>query len=166
MKGFEFELAARPAKGVDLNAAFGYIDTEIKDFDGATDAYVGQQLPNAPKYTLNLGAQYALDLSDGLTAKVRADFNAQGRQSFQDFQLPATPDAYLFQKAYSTVDAQIGLEGEGWAFSVFGKNLFKEHYATSAFSRYIFAAGLVPLGSDAIQPDPGRTFGVEARVKF
>jgi len=166
IKGFEFELAARPVKGVDLNAAFGYIDTEIKDFDGVTDAYVGQQLPNAPKYTLNLGAQYAYDLSDRLTAKARVDFNAQGRQSFQDFQLPAAPDVYLFQKAYSTVDAQIGLEGGQWAISVFGKNLFKEHYATSAFSRYIFGAALVPLASDAIQPDPGRTFGVEARVKF
>ncbi len=166
IKGFEFELAARPLKGIDLNAAFGYIDTEIKDFDGVTDAYVGQQLPNAPKYTLNLGAQYSLDLSDRLTAKARVDFNAQGRQSFQDFQLSAMPDMYLFQKAYSTVDAQIGVEGERWALSVFGKNLSKTHYATSAFSRYIFAAGLVPLGSDAVQSDPGRIFGVEARVKF
>ncbi|MBB4633030.1 TonB-dependent receptor [Sphingosinicella soli] len=166
IKGFEFELAARPVKGLDLNAAFGYIDTKIKDFDGTTDAYVGQQLPNAPKYTLNLGAQYTLDLSDDMAARARVDFNAKGRQSFQDFQLPATPDAYLFQKAYSTVDAQIGVEGERWGLTVFGRNLFKTHYATSAFSRYIFAAGLVPLGSDAIQPDPGRTFGVEARVKF
>jgi iron complex outermembrane receptor protein len=166
IKGFEFDVVARPTRFWDVNVAFGYVDAKIHDFDGVTNAYVGQQLPNAPKYTLNLGTGYRLPLKDDLSLRVRADYKLTGRESFQDFQLPTNPDLYLYQKAFGLLDGQIGLEADRWAVTVFGRNLLKRRYATSAFSRYIFSVALVPLGIDAVQPDPGRTFGVEARVRF
>jgi len=165
IKGFELELNARPVRGLDLNASFGYIDTKIKDFNG-TAAYVGQQLPNAPKFTLNIGAQYRHPLTDTIEGRVRLDFAAVGRQSFQDFQLPSSPDLYLFQKSYGTLDAAMGLDGANWSATVFVKNLTRRHYATSAFSRYIFAAGFVPLNADAVQIDTGRIVGGELSFKF
>lgn len=166
IKGFEFDIVARPTKLWDLNLAFGYIDAKIHDFNGTNNAYVGQQLPNAPKYTLNLGTGYRIPLKDDLSLRLRADYKLTGRESFQDFQLPANPDLYLYQKTFGLLDGQIGLEGDRWGVTVFGRNLLKRRYATSAFSRYIFSVALVPLATDAVQPDFGRTFGAELRVRF
>lgn len=165
IQGLELEVAARPANGLELNASFGYLDAEIKDFNG-TSAYVGQQVPNAPKFSLNLGGQYRFPLTDVVKGRVRIDAAVVGRQSFQDFQNPISDQMFLFQNSYGTVDAQLGLEGRNWKAAAFARNLFKRHYATSAFSRFIFAAALVPLGSDAVQPDPGRTLGTELSFRF
>lgn len=166
IKGVEIELNARPAPGFDLNASFGYIDAKIRDFDGATPVYVGQQLPNAPEFTFNLGAQYVHPVVRDISVRVRADYAAVGRQSFQDFQFPQNDRLYLFQGRYNTVDAQVGIEGSNWRATLFARNLLGEDYATSAFSRYIFAVGLVPLNSDAVQIDPGRIVGVEVGYRF
>ena len=166
IKGFELELNARPTRYWDLNAAFGYVDAEIRDFNGVDDAYVGQQLPNAPKYTLNLGTGYRVPLPRGLQARFRVDYRQVGKESFQDFQFPADPDIYLYQNAVSTVDAQVALEHERWVVTAFARNLFDRRFASSAFSRYIFPVALVPLNGDAIQADPGRIFGLEARVRY
>ena len=166
IKGFEVEVSARPTRYWDINAAFGYIDAEIRDFNGVNDDYVGQQLPNAPKYTFNLGTGYRVPLPRGLEARARVDYRQVGKESFQDFQFPADPDIFLFQKAVSTVDAQLALEHERWVVTAYARNLFNRRHATSGFSRYIFPVALVPLNGDAIQPDPGRILGVEARIRY
>jgi iron complex outermembrane receptor protein len=165
IKGFELEVSARPIQGVELNAAFGYLDAKIDDFNG-TDLYVGQQVPNAPKYTLNVGAQYRFPITGDLKGRARIDAAVVGRQSFQDFQFPQNDDVFLFQRSYGTVDAQLGAEGGNWRATLFVRNLFEREYATSAFSRYIFGAALVPLNSDAVQQDPGRIFGAEIGFRF
>jgi iron complex outermembrane receptor protein len=165
IKGIELELSARPVQGLELNATFGWLDAEIDDFNG-TAVYVGQQVPNAPKFMLNVGAQYRFPLAGEIRGRFRVDAALVGRQSFQDFQLPANDQLYLYQRSYGTVDAQVGIEGRNWTATAFVRNLFKRDYATSAFSRYIFAAALVPLNSDAVQRDPGRIFGVELGYRF
>jgi iron complex outermembrane receptor protein len=163
--GLELELSARPLRGLELEATFGYLHAEIDDFNG-TAVYVGQQVPNAPKFTLNLGAQYRFPLAGEIRGRIRVDAALVGRQSFQDFQLPANDRLYLYQRSYGTVDAQLGIEGRSWTATAFVRNLFQRDYATSAFSRYIFAAALVQLNSDAVQRDPGRIFGIELGYRF
>ena len=163
--GFELELNARPVRGLELNAAFGYLDAEIDDFNG-TALYVGQQMPNAPEFTLNVGAQYRFPITPSVGLRARVDAALVGRQSFQDFQFPQNDQLYLYQPTYGTVDAQLGVEGDNWTATLFVRNLFERDYATSAFSRYIFAAALVPLNSDAVQPDPGRIVGAEVSFRF
>ena len=37
---------------------------------------------------------------------------------------------------------------------------------TPTRARYIFPVALVPLNGDAIQPDPGRILGLEARIRY
>jgi outer membrane receptor protein involved in Fe transport len=119
-----------------------------------------------PRSQLNVGAAYHVPLSDALTLKARVDYLRTGTISFQDFQNNADPNHYLFQPSYSTVDAQLAIEGQHWAFTTFGRNLTGQHYATSAYSRYIAAFIFVPLGVDLIQKDPGRIYGAEVRYRF
>lgn len=163
--GGEFDVLARLGSNVDLNASFGLTDSVITDFDGS-GLYVGQPLPNMPRSQLNVGAAYHAPLSDALTFKARVDYSHTGTISFQDFQNNADPNHYLFQLGHSTVDAQLGIEGQHWAFTTFGRNLTGQHYATSAYSRYIAAFIFVPLGVDLFQKDPGRIYGAEVRYRF
>lgn len=165
IQGVEFDLIARPAAHVDLNASFGYTDSKIKDFNG-TGLYDGQSLPNSPRFTLNLGAQYSVPVTADLTAKARLDYYRSGKISYQDFQNNAQPDHYLYQSGYGTLDGQIALENAHWSLTAYGKNLTQEHYASSAYSRYIAAFIFVPQNTDLIQSDPGRTFGAEIRYRF
>lgn len=165
IQGFEFEIAARPTPYWDVDVAFGYTDTRIEDFNG-TAAYVGQQLPNAPEFTFNLGTGYRVPLTGNVELRLRADYRVTGRESFQDFQLPTAPNVFLFQRSVSLLDAQAAIEGDNWALTVFARNLLNRRHATSAFSRYIFAVAFVPLGTDAVQPDPGRILGAEFRIRF
>jgi len=165
IQGGELDVLARVAARVDLNASFGLTDSRIRDFDGS-GLYLGQPLPNMPRSQLNLGAAYHAALSERLTFKMRADYFRTGSISFQDFQNDADPDHYLHQLAYSTIDAQVGLEGNHWSLTAFGRNLGDRHYATSAYSRYIASFIFVPLGVDLIQKDPGRIVGAELRYHF
>jgi iron complex outermembrane recepter protein len=166
IRGFELEFVGRPTPRWDINAAFGYVRTRIEDFDGATQLYVGQQMPNAPEFTLNLGTGYTHPIDDRVSARVRADYRMVGRESFQDFQYPIDPNLFLFQRSFGTIDAQAGLEGTGWALTVYARNLFDRRHATAAFSRFILPIALVPAGVDAVQPDFGRIIGAEARFRF
>lgn len=165
IQGVEFDVLARPVAQLDLNASFGYTDSKIKDFDGS-GLYDGQPLPNMPKSTLNLGAQYSLPVSAAITAKARLDYYRSGVISFQDFQNNAAPNQYLYQPGYGTFDGQLALESKRWALTLYGKNLGDRHYASSAYSRYIAAFIFVPMNTDLIQTDPGRTFGAEIRYRF
>jgi outer membrane receptor protein involved in Fe transport len=123
-------------------------------------------LPNMPQYTLNVGGQYHFTLPAALSLTPRIDYNEYGRTSYQDFQNP-NPNAYVYQPAYGTLDAQLALAGRGnWAITVYGKNLTSTHYVTSAFSRYSNRIVLVPLDVDLYQIAEGATVGVEARVTF
>ena len=161
--GFEMEAAARPMRGFDLNAAFGYTKSRIEDFNG-TSAYVGQPLPSTPQYTFNLGPQYTYALQKDTNVSARVDFAQYGRTVYQDFQNPNT-NQVLTQVAYHTVNAQVALGHENWTLTVFGKNVFNEHYVNSAYSRYISELIFAVTG-DLVQPAVGATYGVELRARF
>ncbi|HVO46027.1 MAG TPA: TonB-dependent receptor [Steroidobacteraceae bacterium] len=165
IQGFELELAARPLPHLDLNASYGYTDSKIRDFDG-TPLYLGQSLPNMPKSTLNLGAQYGVAVGGDALVKGRLDYYRSGTISYQDFQNNADPNHFLFTPSYYTLDGQIGIENGHWSLTGYVHNLTDQHFATSAYSRYIAAFIFVPFGKDPIQTDPGRLYGAEVRYRF
>jgi iron complex outermembrane recepter protein len=165
IQGFELELAARPLPHLDLNVSYGYTDSKIKDFDGSS-LYLGQSLPNMPKSTLNMGAQYGVPVGGDATVKGRLDYYRSGTISYQDFQNNADPNHFLFAPSYYTLDGQIGLDYGHWSLTGYVHNLTDQRFATSAYSRYIAAFIFVPFGKDPIQTDPGRLYGAEVRYRF
>ena len=59
-KGMEFEVNARPARGVDVFSAIGFTNAHFGD--GSTTSGLdisGNEIPLAPDYTVSLGVQYA-----------------------------------------------------------------------------------------------------------
>lgn len=163
--GLEFDLVGRITDAFDVNAAFGYTDSSIREFDGS-GRYIGQHMPNMPKYTANIGAQYRVEFGNGMTLTPRVDYSHYGRTSYQDFRAP-DENTFVYQPNYGTLDAQLALASEGgWTLTAYGKNLTSTNYVTAAFSRYAHALVLVPLGADLFQIDPGTQVGVELRMRF
>jgi len=158
IRGGELEVTATPTPGWELHASAGYADARLTDFNG-TGLFDDNHLPNAPEYTINVGTRYQHPLREGMDALLRLDVNRIGTTYFAE-------DNVIYQPPYTTVDAQVGLEGERWSASLWAKNLLSEDYAVSAFARFIAPVLLVPLERDPYQIAPGALYGVELRYRF
>mgnify|MGYP001150784155 CR=1 FL=1 len=156
-KGVEFDLNWRPLGATDLNLALGgsYIDARWGDFPNAP-CFGGQTiaegcvaapgspagapgvqqnltdaaLPYAPKWQLNAGGSYGVDLSPAL--KMQFDLSASYRSS----ELIAFPNNPRTRQAgYLLINGAVALaNGKTWKLSVYGKNLLDKHYAITMFS--------------------------------
>lgn len=128
-QGVEVQLQARPFAGWDFFGSAGYNESRFDDFTATqwnetqtalieTD-YKDNFLPNAPRYTYSLGAQYRAE--NGFFA--RADLIGSGRFHGDEENLTT-------QKAYRTVNLRLGYEWDKWGFYLWGKNIFDEEYRT------------------------------------
>ncbi|MEA5516664.1 TonB-dependent receptor domain-containing protein [Nodularia sp. UHCC 0506] len=148
--GIELETRAKPAKGLDLIASFGYINAEFSDFTDAFGVnYRGNKIPKTPEYTYFLAAQYR---SPGGFFS-RAELQGIGRYFFEE-------NNQLQQEPLVLVNARIGYERDNFGIYLFSNNLFDKNYFTEAFESFILPG--VPFGV----PADGRTVGVQVRARF
>ncbi|WP_392477512.1 TonB-dependent receptor domain-containing protein [Nostoc sp. C110] len=147
--GVEFELKAKPAKGFDLTASVGYVDSIYKNYlnsDTGVDLS-NNQVPLSPQFTYNLAAQYRSQ--SGLFA--RAELRGYGITYFDDAN-------QIKQEPYALVNARIGYEAEKYGIYLYANNLFDTRYITSG---YLFP---VPDGTAGFG-DPV-TYGVQVKANF
>lgn len=152
-QGIELELQIKPLPGLDLYASLGLTDV-VFDQWVATERTKGQNveydygdkdLPNAPRYTGHLGAQYRHH--SGLIGRV-------------DYIV--TDDYYSDAKNTHNVDGKqlvnlrLGYEGESYDITLWGKNLLNEEYQTIGFARRF---------NQAVDGEP-RMFGVTLVRRF
>jgi iron complex outermembrane receptor protein len=149
-RGFEAQVQARPIKGVELDAGFGYTDAHYDSFfePGTGEHFDGNMILLAPRYTFTLAAQYMH--STGFFARV--EYNGVGKYPLQENNIQ-------FQEPYQLLNARIGLERKHFGVYLFGKNLTDEQY-TGFGVPDVFGKGLV--GS----PGDPRTFGLMGQYKF
>jgi len=159
--GFELEITAIPAKGLQLDGSFGYNPTEYKGFNlkrvnfgtgvETTTAIGGNQLSNAPSYTLFLGAQYEYPVSNAVSFVVRGELRNMGDQ-YTDIQNK------INQPSYTLLNSRIGLTNGSYSLFFWGQNLNNERYLAygnpdSSFGRQ------ARIGAP-------RTYGVTLSAKF
>ena len=158
-KGFEIEVIARPITGLELIGGFGYTDAK---FDNYTDdvldpmtgakigevSYNGKRVPNVPKYTYNLTAQYRF--TNGLFSRVEL-------LGVSDFYYDSANTEK--QGAYQLVNACLGYEREHFEVYLWAKNLFDEVYVTRAFE-------MPGLGGYFGRAGDPRTFGFTLAARF
>jgi iron complex outermembrane receptor protein len=119
-RGAEIDAAFRVADGFDLFAGVAYTDSEIRE--AADRTQVGNEAPLVSRSTLNLGAQYARDVGiAGAQLVARVDYRRTGRTWWE----PANTTS---RDPIDLVDARLGLEGERWSATVWGRNLTDEEY--------------------------------------
>jgi len=131
--GMELEIQARPARGLDLFAGFGFIEAKIDDwiateYNGATGEsyqydYKDKKLPNVPEYTYNLGTQYR-HMSGYFC---RADFFGTG-PLYSDTKNSAKEDGYLL------ANLRLGFESKSYDIIFWCKNLFDKEYLKVRFA--------------------------------
>lgn len=156
--GVELELQARPMQGLDLFAGFGYTEAKIDDWT-ATEAdwstwppgtiqydYEDKDLPNAPKYTYNLGIQYR-HLS-GFFGRV----DLLGTGSFY-----CDVKNRVKEDGYELVNLRLGYEIEHFDIVFWCKNVFDEEYET-----WKAEWGTAVMGEDS---EP-RMFGATLTYRF
>ena len=146
INGFELEATAEVLPNLDINAAIGVTDSEIKDFPDAS--VIGNEAPQISRYTLNLGAQYAGPISDSLDGLLRIDYRRTGKTWWEPFNTTV-------RNPVDIVDARAGVTMDnGLSVTAFASNLFNEIYnAEFSPGGFVFRA----------RP---RRYGVEIGFKF
>lgn len=134
-RGFELEVQATPFRGLTLNAAATYLDTEILEFvgineTGIADNFAGSRLPYSPAWQATGRADYQWALSDSLTASIGLNVTHNSRTNSALGEPAATTI-----RPFTTIDVRAGLETDsGWRFSVWGRNVTNANYWNNAFN--------------------------------
>lgn len=162
VKGAEADVTIRAAQGVNLRAGIAYLDAKYTDYKnapagrpnfvlGGSDVLPaidasGNRLPFAPKWSYNIGGDYAIDTPIGQVT-FTADWFHNSGYSFE-------PDQFLRQGAYDLVNGQIKLQlREDLDVRIWGRNLLNERIVAGAASQYGYAG--YPWS-----PAPPVTYGV------
>ena len=151
-QGFELELVARPAAGLDFIAGFGYTEAKYDDYKDPVigTSYDDNLIPVVPEYTYNLAVQYRHPT--GLFGRV--DLQGIGDMYWDNANTQK-------EDAHEIVNARLGYEGEykGFGFDMYlwAKNLFDEEYADGVFA---YLGDLVGSAGDP------QTFGITLTARF
>ena len=142
IRGFELETAWTPVTGLLIDGQLGYLDADYKEFDDVRFAAFGgsrafQTPAFAPKWTLRLGAQYAVDLGGSGSITIGGQTRYKSRTALavdNTLTNSRTEVDGLFQKGYWVHDARIVYETESkhFALGLYGNNLSERAYKTDA----------------------------------
>jgi len=154
VNGAELEIVAKPVRGLDLTANFAVLDATYRRYPAApiggaaTIDASGNRLNNAPKFTMNLAAQYTYPLAGGDSVYARGEYSRRSQSYFTVLNSPL-----IGQDAYDLVNASLGYTSKDgrWTAEVWGRNLGDEEYVVNVYTN-----GPVPSGI----PGAPKTYGV------
>jgi iron complex outermembrane receptor protein len=129
--GFDLEATARLAAGLDANIGFGYTDSKVTQFPGASGPLViGSKAPLVSDYTLNVGLQYMRPITDDWSAMIRIDDNLIGPTVFV-IPVPAAGEPNpIARDPVNLFNLRTGVQSDTWAITFWSKNLFDKRYNT------------------------------------
>ena len=178
--GVEGEFIFLPTPRLQLNANLSYLNTRIGDFitvDAANPAQVdprtqtpvttpqvpvnlsGNQLPYAPSFKVNVGAQYTMPIgTSGWSATVRGDYVYQGDYFAREFN---TPNDRIEGWSIGNAYLRLASPNNRLNFELFVKNIGD----SSAISSSIIEDAQVGSYRNVRVLEP-RTFGISTRVEF
>lgn len=151
--GVDLDATAQITDELSLNAGFGYTDSRITDFPGASGPLVvGSKAPLVSDYTMNVGLQYTHPLWNGVSALIRIDDNLIGPTVFV-IPVPAAGEPNpIARKPVNLFDLRIGLKGDGWDATVWSKNLFNTKYNTEySTGGFLFKGQPMTWGIDLVK---------------
>lgn len=164
VKGVEVEVVARLVRGLEISANGSWLDARFTNFLTPDPARLelgvlnlaGNRLPQAPKYTANIAAQYMLPTSVGKVT-LRGEASYTDRVYFSFFNRPeVSQDAYVKGNVILSLSTPKGITA-----SLFVRNIAdKRTISTAQVSTGIF--GFPIMGAY----DPPRTFGGSIGINF
>lgn len=125
--GGEFELVARPTRGMRLGASIAYLKTKVDNFVSDSPAEVarrnGNELPDSPQLSMNLDARYAMEMGSGWRLEPQVSFNFTG-QHWKEI------DNFIPVEEYGLLNLRVALRSPDnrWNLAVFGRNVTDQVY--------------------------------------
>ncbi|QMW21461.1 TonB-dependent receptor [Sandaracinobacteroides saxicola] len=171
--GGELEATVQVMPGWSLFASGNVNDGKIVR-NTARPGTNGGKLPYTSDYTINLGTDVSLPLSDTLKANFRADYRIVGPTWFSTAQTGQRPTLFkLFlpgnlgtgdygltrREAYGTLDLRAGVSGANWSLTAYAANVANRKYLAEVIPAPEF-------GGSFISPGGRRSFGLEAGFNF
>lgn len=158
LQGFELEVNARPTTGLSLGGAVTFVDSKIDRYTGVNAGgqaanFRGAPVPFTPKWQAGANVRYEAPVKADLKGFVGAQLNHRSKTGA----IVGGGPVYQID-AYTTVDAQIGVEAaEGWRAMLWAKNLTNEYYWSN-----------VVAGQDTVVRYAARpaTYGVTLGYRF
>lgn len=180
VKGAELNLTAKVVDGFKLFGSVNVTDSEIKKNTSRTYT-VGNKSPYTADWTVNVGADLKVPVSDSLRITGRADYRLTGPTWFHTVQdqerptlfsgllpisalaLPAVVGNARYNVAkrdsFGVFNARLGIETDRYHLVAFAENLFNKKYIAEAIPA-------IEFGGSFISPAGRRLIGVEAGAKF
>lgn len=168
LKGVEGDLRWKANANVSLFAAVGITNSNIDKYTGRPYT-AGNKVPYAPEYTANAGVDFNFPLaSSGLSLLARVDASSVGKTWFGPVQNNSVQTEFFslpgdFSKterdAFTLVNARLGLAGEHWAATLWGRNLGDKQYLAEVIPAPEFGGSFIHSGT-------GRAYGLDVRYSF
>lgn len=172
IRGLEVEFSALVTENFSLFGGVGFLDSEIEE-NKNRPLSEGNDVPQAPEETYNLGAQLEMPVADGVAFVARLDWQYIGEMWFHTLQGEQTPtvwQALLFpgiaqdfsntkRDAYDTLNARISLVGQNWDVTLWGRNITDEEYLEEVIPAPEF-------GGSFIHPAARDAYGLDVTIRF
>jgi iron complex outermembrane receptor protein len=178
--GAEINLSVEPVKGWTLFGSANVTESEILA-NASRPVTVGNKSPHTADYTINLGTQVDLPISDSIDFVTRADYRFTGPTWFHTLQDDPNPTLFSGllpisalalpgfvgdadysvsrRDTFGVMDLRIGIESQSWSITAYAENLFNEKYLNEVITA-------VEFGGSFISPGGRQRFGVELGYKF
>jgi iron complex outermembrane recepter protein len=157
IRGAELALTGRPVNELTAQAAFAYQDARLSEAVPALGGTDGERLPNVPRFTASLNADYLFSAASllptlGFTVRYVTDRMASFDNSLLNaqYRLPA----------YTTADLRGGLTLSSVEVQLYVHNLFDERGELSSFGAYS------ALGETKVAILQPRTVGIALTTHF
>jgi iron complex outermembrane receptor protein len=174
IQGFEADFNWLASENLSVFGGVGFMNSEIeKNINRPLS--VGNDVPQAPDETYNLGAQLDIPMGNDMSFYARVDLQHVGETWFHTLQGEATPNIWdgLFgtgglittdfsktrRDAYDTVNLRIGFEAENWSATIWGRNITDEEYLEEVIPA-------VEFGGSFIHPAATATYGADFSFRF
>lgn len=155
VKGFEAELVARPAEGLEFNLGYAYTDGKYDSFPfNATTDFSGTRMVRSPKDSVNAGVQFEVPVSSTSTLTVRADYAYLSTFYFE----PGEGNGLYGNTIPLSVQPSYGLLDMRATYAV--NNLRLSAFVSNATDEYYRRTTLGLPGQLISYPGPPRTYGL------
>lgn len=148
LQGAELGIDFQITDGLTAYAAYGYTDSEIKEY-AVTPSEAGNWAPYVARSTFNLGGQYNMAIGSSLQGYARADYEIRGKQFWDTANSSARSAINLLNLRMG-----IGSNEDTWSVDIWMKNATDEVYN----NEYVIG-GIVGFGEP-------RTYGIDFTLRF
>ncbi len=172
ISGFEADFDWAVSDNFRLYGGLGLLDSKIKE-NINRPLSVGNDVPQAPGETYNLGGQFDFAVGDSWNLMTRVDWQYVGKMWFHTLQGEEVPTIWQVffgpgldsnmsrarRDAYNTLAARLSLSNDNWMFTLWGRNLTDSDYLQEVIPSPEF-------GGSFIHPSSLRAYGVEVTYRY